>query len=389
MPIFLLFNDIYIETINMIKRKPIKWNKKACEDAAKMCESKSEFNKKYPGAYKESKLCGWFEEITSGYTLVGCRYKRCIYAYEFPDNSVYVGLTCNLNKRNIQHHCKTDSAVYKYIEKTKQEPKLKQITEYVDYLEASKKEGEVLIEYLNNGWNILNRRDTGGLGSSLGRKEKVYKRNINGYWTKEKCKEEALKYKHRSEFMNLSPTAYSISCRMGWLDDICSHMEYINRQVWTKDEAKKEALKYKHKKDFMNGSNGCYQVCLKRGWLDEVASHMESLIDKRRIYNSDNVKEEVAKHQSMSELKKSNNNFTRGCYYWIKKKKLFEEYKKFLIKSKTNGKGIIWTEDIIRAKYKEYKSYKDFRESSKIYQAAKNRSMLLEIKEYFNEKRRF
>ena len=189
--------------------------------------------------------------------------------------------------------------------------------------------------------------------------------------------------------MNLSPTAYSISCRMGWLDDICSHMEYINRQVWTKDEAKKEALKYKYKKDFMNGSNGCYQVCLKRGWLDEVTSHMESLIDKRRIYNSDNVKEEVAKHKSMSELKKSNNNFTRGCYYWIKKKKLFEEYKKFLIKAKTNGKGIIWTEDIIRAKYKEYKSYKDFRESSKIYQAAKNRNMLFEIKEYFNEKRRF
>ena len=316
--------------MNDMVDKSIKWNREACEKAAKECTSKYEFNKKYPGAYKRAKEYGWFEEITKNYIPVGNRYKRCIYAYEFPDNCVYVGLTCNLKKRNAQHRSKTDSAVYKHIVETGSNPKLKQVTEYIDYLEASTKEGEVLIEYITNGWVSLNRKDTGGLGSSLGKKEKIYKRNINGYWSKERCKEEALKYKHRAEFMNQSPTAYSISCRMGWLNDICSHMEYLNRQAWTKEEAHSEALKYSNKTEFMNNSNGCYQTCIKRGWLDDVTSHMESLVEKKRIYNENNVKNEVSRHHRMEELKKSSDRFVRGCYWWLKKRKLLIEYKKYL-----------------------------------------------------------
>ena len=227
----------------MINRKPIKWNKKACEEAAKKCSSKSEFNKKYPGAYKESKLCGWFNDITKHFTPIGNKYKRCIYAYEFSDRHVYVGLTCNLKKRNIQHKSKKDSAVYQYIQQNSEEPILIQKTDYIDYLTASKKEGEILKEYIDNGWISLNRAQTGGLGSSLGRKEKIRKRNINGYWTKERCKEEALKYNSRIEFINNSPTAYSISHKNKWLNDITSHMEYKCKQIWTKDEAKIEALK--------------------------------------------------------------------------------------------------------------------------------------------------
>ena len=74
--------------MNDMVDKSIKWNKEACEKAAKECTSKYEFNKKYPGAYKRAKEYGWFEEITKNYIPVGNRYKRCIYAYEFPDNCV-------------------------------------------------------------------------------------------------------------------------------------------------------------------------------------------------------------------------------------------------------------------------------------------------------------
>ena len=40
-------------------------------------------------------------------------------------------------------------------------------------------------------------------------------------WTKEKCAEEALKYKSRSEFKKNNTNAYKASVRNGWLDDIC------------------------------------------------------------------------------------------------------------------------------------------------------------------------
>ena len=46
-----------------------------------------------------------------------------------------------------------------------------------------------------------------------------------GYWTKEKCQEESLKYKTRKEFKEKSPRAYSISSNHKWLSIITRHMK--------------------------------------------------------------------------------------------------------------------------------------------------------------------
>jgi len=51
----------------------------------------------------------------------------------------------------------------------------------------------------------------------------------NGYWTKERCLNESLKFKTKIDFMNNSNSAYIISYNNKWLDDICSHMD-INRK---------------------------------------------------------------------------------------------------------------------------------------------------------------
>ena len=50
------------------------------------------------------------------------------------------------------------------------------------------------------------------------------KRKPIGYWTKERCKEETLKYNTRSEFQKGSESAYQAARKNGWLDDICKHM---------------------------------------------------------------------------------------------------------------------------------------------------------------------
>lgn len=47
-------------------------------------------------------------------------------------------------------------------------------------------------------------------------------RKPRGYWTKEKCKIEALKYKFRVDFRNGSNNTYSAARRNGWLNDIYS-----------------------------------------------------------------------------------------------------------------------------------------------------------------------
>jgi hypothetical protein len=53
------------------------------------------------------------------------------------------------------------------------------------------------------------------------------KKKPNGYWTKEKCHEEAVKFTYRHEFEKNSKSAYSIAIKNKWIDDICSHMEVI------------------------------------------------------------------------------------------------------------------------------------------------------------------
>ena len=45
-----------------------------------------------------------------------------------------------------------------------------------------------------------------------------------GYWTKEKCYNESIKYKYRSDFQKGCISAYTISVRNKWLDEICQHM---------------------------------------------------------------------------------------------------------------------------------------------------------------------
>jgi hypothetical protein len=91
-------------------------------------------------------------------------------------------------------------------------PKLIKLTEYINVEDAKNKEKEYLKKYIDNGWNILNKSKTGGVGS-------CYRK-----WTKEKCSDEALKCKTRSEYFKNSPSYHSAR-KNGWIDEICSHMK--------------------------------------------------------------------------------------------------------------------------------------------------------------------
>jgi len=50
-------------------------------------------------------------------------------------------------------------------------------------------------------------------------------RKKKGYWTKETCQEESLKYENRTDFRKKSRGAYNKTYENKWLNDICSHMK--------------------------------------------------------------------------------------------------------------------------------------------------------------------
>ena len=100
----------------------------------------------------------------------------------------------------------------------------------------------------------------------------------SGYWTKERCAEEALKYQARSEFTKRCSVGYQIAARNKWLDEICSHMparKPTKPSKWTKELCAKEAAKYGTRYEFLLGHKLAHQAAYKYGWLDEICQHMK------------------------------------------------------------------------------------------------------------------
>ena len=93
-------------------------------------------------------------------------------------------------------------------------------------------------------------------------------RKPRGYWTYERCFEEAKKYKTRMDFKNGSPRAYSLSAKNKWLDDY-NWFELIQRPngYWTKKRCFEEASKYSLMKDFSKQSPSAHSKASKEGWL--------------------------------------------------------------------------------------------------------------------------
>lgn len=57
------------------------------------------------------------------------------------------------------------------------------------------------------------------------------KEHKNGYWTKERCAIEALKYNRSSDFREGNQAAYSKVRKSGWWSELCSHFD--KKHFWT------------------------------------------------------------------------------------------------------------------------------------------------------------
>lgn len=255
-----------------MKRK-IYWTKERCYRESLKYKTKQDFKLKAAGAYTAARRNNWLEEIWANFKPIGNLYKRCIYVYEFPDKSVYVGLTYSLNsrdKRHVRNHKNNKSLVFKHIKKTKLKPLLKKITDYVDVVEASKLEGEIIESYKNKGWDILNKKKAGSLGGNV------------FIWTKSNCINIAKKCKSRNEFLKKYHGAYCSAKKYGWLNEIYKYLKPINKPkgYWTKKRCKMVSKKCKMKEEFRKKYSSAYTISIKNGWFKEICSHMKKRYDK-------------------------------------------------------------------------------------------------------------
>lgn len=210
--------------MKVIKKSNGYWNLIKCKKDALNYNSRLEWQHKSKAAYSRACKNKWLDECCNHMIKLGSRHKRLIYAFEFPDKSVYIGLTYNLELRKNNHLLHTKkrikSTVFQYIEKTGLYPKFIELSDYLDRDIASIKEGEFLKQYKQEDWNILNKTKTGGLGGGI------------RFWTKEKCIDNALKYKSKSEWYKKSAGAYDAALKNKWIDECSFHMK--RPVVWNK-----------------------------------------------------------------------------------------------------------------------------------------------------------
>lgn len=134
-----------------------------------------------------------------------------IYAYEFADRHVYVGLTMRAGPRQSEH--KQDGPVlehmpvcpevaYKVVQKDIAAPALVRLAEHA-WVERYKAEG----------WTLLNKAKPGSLGTVKAVK-----------WNKETVCAEVRKFATKQEWIDKSQFTYRLAKKMGWFDEASAHM---------------------------------------------------------------------------------------------------------------------------------------------------------------------
>ena len=277
------------------------YSKEVCYKAALKCQYRSEFAKKFKGEYFAALRNGWLDEICSHMIVVGNHYKRCIYAYEFPNvngkNYVYVGLTDHIPQRDLVHGRK--GAVYSFCKKHNLErPMPIQLTEYIDKEEAKEQEGIQLSQYVARGWLPLNRVKTGSLGGHL----------ENDGFTFEECKAIGQKYNKRSEWKKNDYPTYYIASKRGWINDILEQGERFGnakQRYWTEERIAETALKFETRKEFQKNEPSAYARAWKMGILDKVCGHMKR-IWYRLDYDVDMIKRKMEEYDTLSDFVENN-----------------------------------------------------------------------------------
>ncbi|MCE3255585.1 MAG: hypothetical protein K0R25_1079 [Rickettsiaceae bacterium] len=323
------------------------WDYETCKKEALKYSTHSEFHKNLGSAYVAASKNGWLNEISEHFKIIGSRKIRAIYAFEFKDRYVYVGLSYNIKRRERAHLSNPNCVVYKHFNQNCQEYKFLQKTDYLDVNQAKIVEQDFIDQYHKDGWKVLNLCKAGAVGGSILMWTKVacakealkyktrseFKKNsagavhaaqINcwmdeiclhmtqfrkpdGYWTKEKCAEEASKYLTKVEFQKKAVSAYRESLNNNWLNEICAHMITLRNPngYWTKEACHKEALKYQSRVEFQKKSSAACSMAYKKGWIDEICSHMKEIKKPNNYWTKEMCHKEALKYNTKIELRKN------------------------------------------------------------------------------------
>lgn len=127
----------------------------------------------------------------------------------------------------------------------------------------------------------------------------------SNYWTKDRCRREAAKYKSRAEFRKHSASACQKTYDMGWHDEFFPSHGRNPKGYWTFEKVARVAADYKHRRDFELAEGAAYKAAQSKGWLDDVCGHM---VAQNESWTFEKCREVWAKYNTRGEVQAHDKN---------------------------------------------------------------------------------
>lgn len=235
------------------------WTLEQSREIASGYKTRVAFQKGDAACYNYAHRRGWLDDICSHMKRQGHIYKRQIYAFEFSDHSVYIGLSCNVKRRKSEH-LRNNTSVFKKIAKDKVTWEFKILTDLLDKEAAAIEESKLMEQYRNDGWLLVNRIRGGGLG---------YPGN-DGISIAE-IYEKASHYDRRIDFTIAWPGCVSKAQFLGIMDDVCKHMKKYDFMP-SREEVYAKAREYHSVREFKIEAPGYYNRACKCKYIKELLS---------------------------------------------------------------------------------------------------------------------
>jgi len=339
--------------------KETKWTKETCLEESKKYNNRSDFKKGSAGAYQKALRNGWIDDyvwLEKGLDIYGT--PDCVYKYEFTEfHTVYVGRTINKRERHYAHiFNKEKDVVAKFAHEHRiPVPEMEIIADNLTLSQGQELEGVWRDYYVEQGYYVLNKARTGKNKGSIG--------SIGwGKWNYESCFNEAKKYKTRKEFQIGNVSAYTRALQYNWFEDYYWFDNAHTGQVkWNEERCFREAQKYCYIEDYRSNSRVAYEKSRKKGWLINYV-WLDHKPKRKRIpqsvlmWTKERCYEEATKYKTRSEFQYAQG--SNSAYKISVKNGWINDYYWMLPKDKPNG---YWDEyNHCYEEARKYKTHSEF-----------------------------
>lgn len=107
------------------------------------------------------------------------------------------------------------------------------------------------------------------------------KRKPAGYWTLERCMEDAKPFTRRVDWKRKPGTGYWSAKDQGWLDQCCGHMTSKSDSITSgktrilKQHCIESAAQFSTRSEWKAGDRSNYMAAWRNGWVEDCSTHME------------------------------------------------------------------------------------------------------------------